>query len=173
MIHNAATVCRFCKESVPGHFPVALGWQNFASCFHRASRREQWDSWQELGDEDRCYAQKVLGVESPERFEFTFGLRKRAESTPQPVVALGRSQLWRLLTGYMLLFIISLALVAGVMLLRSAEVPSLASRGFILSTSTISQNLDQGLTIAYEKLAVSARDVVNSTLKLKDVKMVC
>ena len=83
------------------------------------------------------------------------------------LVALGR---WlNLLAGeissFTAWFIISLALVAGVMLLRSAEVPSLASRGFILSTSTISQNLDQGLTIAYKKLAVSARDVGNSTVR--------
>ena len=39
LIHNAATVCRFCKESVPGDFAVALGWKDFAGRFHQASKR--------------------------------------------------------------------------------------------------------------------------------------
>ena len=147
LIHDAATLCRFCKESVPGDVAVAPGWRNFASQFHQVSRREQRGLWQDLGDEERAYAQRVLGVEPPERFGFTSRPRKRAESTLQSVLDLAGSQLRRLLTGYVLLFIVSLGLAAGVLLLRFLEVPGLASQSLILSAAAVSESLDRHRTV--------------------------
>ena len=142
LIHDTLTLCRFCKEPVPAHFAIAPGWRNFADEFHQATKRKQWNLWQKLSDEQRSYAQKALGTEPPERLEFTSRTRNQTAQAFLPALELGGSQLKRLLTGYILLFIIFLALVAGVMLLRIVEVPSLASQALILATPTISQDLD-------------------------------
>ena len=81
-------------------------------------------------------------MEPPERLEFTSRTRNQTALALLPALELGGSQLKRLLTGYILVFIVSLALVAGVMLFRIVEVPSLASQALIFATPTISQDLD-------------------------------
>ena len=164
LIHDAAVVCRFCNESVTGHFAVAPGWKNFASRFFQASKREQRDLWRDLGAEDRSYAQRALGLESPERFEFTSERLEEDDPAPRPVVDPSGFQLRRLLTGYALLFTLSVALVAGVLLLRIVETPSLAFQSLILSVETISQNLHPSGMIASKKRAVFARDAGHSTV---------
>ena len=133
LVHDAATLCRFCKEPVPGYFAVAPGWKNFADEFHQATKRHQWHLWQKLSDEDRSYAQKTLGMVPPERLDFTF--------TQTAIDPQAGFQVRRLLTGYLLLFIMGLAFVAGVMLFWIVEIPSLASQGLILGAPTTSQDL--------------------------------
>ncbi len=104
---------------------------------YRSSIRQQKgqrDVWQDLSDDDRSYAQKALGVEPPERFEFNSMPRKQTEEAPQDLgetpghlVDLSGAQLRRLLAGYIVLFLFSLGLVASVLLFRFVEVPGLAS----------------------------------------------
>ena len=82
-------------------------------------------------------------MEPPERLEFASTTRTQAGVAPQPAIdQQAGSQLRRLLTGYVLLFTMGLALVAVVMLFRIVEVPSLASQGLILATPTMSQDLE-------------------------------
>ncbi len=143
LIHDAATLCRFCQEPVPGYFAVATGWKNFADEFHQATKRKQWHLWQKLGDEDRSYAQKALGMEPPERLDFSSPTRKQTAAVPRPAINHQAGfQLRRLLTGYILLFAMGLALVAGVMLFRMVEIPGLASQDLVLAAPTISQYLE-------------------------------
>ncbi len=160
LIHDAAMVCRFCNELVSGHFAVAQGWEDFALRFSQLSKREQRDLWQDLSDDDRSYAQKALGVEPPERFEFTSMPGKQIEEahrdlgeTPRHLVDLSGAQLRRLLAGYIVLFLFSLGLVASVLLFRFVEVPGLASKSPLLSRATISKSLDRHATTASRKPA--------------------
>ena len=136
LIHDAATFCRFCKEPVPGYQAVAPGWRNFSNEYHQATKRRQWDLWQQLSHEERSYAQKTLGMGPPQRLEFTSANPNPAAVAPWRTIDPAGFQLRRLLTAYMLLLILSLALVAAVRLLRVVEIPSLASQGLTSATPT-------------------------------------
>ncbi len=166
LIHDAAVVCRFCRESVPQVLSVEPEWEDFTSRFYRVSDGKRWDLWNTLPAEKRTYAQKILGMAPPDRVAptYTGGAVVKATPAQTPVDVVG-SQLRRLLTGYLLLSVMTLAFAACVMVFQVVEVPSLASQKLLLSAPGISGDLDQGLAMAVEKLTGSGRGVGDAAMK--------
>ena len=161
LIHDEATVCRFCKESVPQMHSIEER-QNFTNKFQQLSTRSHWDLWQTLGSGERRYAQKVLGMEAPERFGISLP-QKESQVVHAAIDPVG-AQLRRLLTGHLLLGFTSMAFVTSGLVFQMVEVPSLASQNLIIPAPTSPQDPNRGLVTVYQNVSPSAVGVGDAAL---------
>ena len=150
LIHDDATVCRFCKESVPQMHSIGER-QSFTNKFQQLSTRSCWDLWQILSSGERRYAQKGLGMEAPERFGIPLPQKEFlvVHAAIDPVGA----QLRRLLTGHLLLGITAMAFVTCGLVFQVIEVPTLASQNLIIPAPTSPQDPNRGLVTVYQNVS--------------------
>ena len=161
LIHDEATVCRFCKESVPQMHSIEER-QNFTNKFQQLSTRSPWDLKQTLGSGERRYAQKVVGMEAPERFGIS--LPQQESQVVHAAIDPVGAQLRRLLNGHLLLGFISMAFVTSGLVFQMVEVPSLASQNLIIPAPTSPQDPNRGLVTVYQNVSPSAVGVGDAAL---------
>ena len=118
LIQDAAAVCRFCKDSVPQLTPTSQEWTTFARTFYKLPPHKQWQAWEDLEEEERGFAQRVLGIDPPDHISRYVEAEAAAAVTSADSVG---SQFRRIIFRVLVLVSLTLALLACALVLRLIE----------------------------------------------------